>query len=188
MAFGMSAAMLGLRLHRVTHEVARIGSVVLRAQRDAVHVKLDLVAFAGQVALQDRAVLENDAVVLELRLVFEEFDTEEDERADDSRQQAPEIHRELAHLHTGPSHDDGHRRGDQHGGVEAAHRHVQLMNRPVIVRTQAQEDVGGEQAAEEHDLRGQEKPDANLGVPQPGVGPRGHGVGNFHVRKGWSKN
>jgi len=56
MAFRVSATMLGRRLHRVAHEISWSGGVVLRVQRDAVHVEFDLVAFAGQVALQDRAV------------------------------------------------------------------------------------------------------------------------------------
>src|SRR5436190_3492288 len=47
------------------------------------------------------------------------------------------------------------------------------------------ENVGGEQSAEKHDFRCEKKPDANLGVPEPGIGTGGDGIGNFHVALSW---
>ena len=51
-------------------------------------------------------------------------------------------------------------------------------------RADAQQDVGGEQPAEEHHFGGQEQPDADLGVVEAGVGPGLNCVGNFHGSSG----
>ena len=75
----------------------------------------------------------------------------------------------LAQLQHGPGHDDRHGGGDEHDGVDETERHIQIMHRPWIVGTDAKEDVSGEQAAEEHDFRGKEEPDTDLGIVETGV-------------------
>ena len=46
------------------------------------------------------------------------------------------------------------------------------------------QDVAREQGAEQHDLRGQEEPDADLAVGQTGVAAHLDGVGNVHLESG----
>ena len=46
----------------------------------------------------------------------------------------------------------------------------------------AQQDVGREQRAEQHHLGGEEQPDAQLGVVEPGVGP---GLGGVRECPSW---
>ena len=51
-------------------------------------------------------------------------------------------------------------------------------------RADAQQDVGGEQRAEQHDFRREKQPDADLGVVKAGVRARLDCVGNFHECSG----
>ena len=51
-----------------------------------------------------------------------------------------------------------------------------------VVGAEAHEEIGGEDRAEEHDLGGEEEPDAELAVVEAGIGARGECVGNFHER------
>jgi hypothetical protein len=54
------------------------------------------------------------------------------------------------------------------------------MDGPGIIGTEAEEDVAGEQAAEEHDFGGEEEPDADFGVIEAGVGAGVNGVRDVH--------
>jgi len=54
--------------------------------------------------------------------------------------------------------------------LTVADRDIQPAARPVALRSaHAQQDVRREQRAEQHDFRGQEEPDADLGVVKAGV-------------------
>ena len=48
-------------------------------------------------------------------------------------------------------------------------------------RPRPDQDVAGKQGAEQHDLGGQEEPDADLAVIETGVGARVYGVGDVHL-------
>ena len=55
----------------------------------------------------------------------------------------------------------------------------------VLEAGMSKEDVGREEATEQHDLRGEEQPDADLGIPKAGVRPGCDCVWDFHQRLWW---
>jgi hypothetical protein len=75
----------------------------------------------------------------------------------------------------------GDARADEQAGVgEAGGNALDVLRPRALVGAEAHEEVGGEERAEEHDLRGEEEPDAELAVVESRVGPRGDCVGNIH--------
>jgi hypothetical protein len=89
---------------------------------------------------------------------------------------------EVVALQGRPGHHHRHGRADQHDRIGRRQRDVEVLTavRPDR-RAGAQEDVRREQGAEEHDLRGEEQPDADLAVVEAGVRPHRDGVGNLDV-------
>jgi len=66
-------------------------------------------------------------------------------------------------------------------GVERAETDVKpAMGPHTLIRADAQQHISGEESAEEHDFRGQEEPDADLGVIDAGIRPGFYSVGDFH--------
>ena len=138
---------------------------------------LELVA---EVAFQHRVVLRAECLVMELHVVLDALEPHEDEGAE-----AGEGHEDLepaplAHLERSPREHHRDRGGDEDEGVDQARQHRERALGPRVICPEAQEDVGGEEAAEEHDFRREEEPDGDLRVEEAGVLARGEDVGDFH--------
>ena len=122
---------------------------------------------------------------VEMVAVFEVLDHEEDEPEQDRRPHVDPKGPEAAAHQRRPGHDhrDGGRNQDDR--VERGERDVQnrVSPRPAR-RPRPDQDVAREQGSEQHDLRGEEEPDADLAVGQTGVAPNLDGVGDVHRESG----
>ena len=112
--------------------------------------------------------------------VLEVLVDQEDEREKKREAQKQPMPAPVVHLERRPRHHHRHRGTDQDDRVDGAERHAQLAVRP-FHRADAQQDVGGEQRAEQHHFGRQEQPDPELAVRQARVGPGFDCVRNVHV-------
>ncbi len=119
---------------------------------------------------------------LELVAVFEVLDHEEDAPEQDRRPHVDPKGAEAAAHQRRPGHDhrDGGRNQDDR--VERGERDVQnrVSPRPDR-RPRPDQDVARKQGPEQHDLRGQEEPDADLAVGETGVAAHLDGVRDLHL-------
>ena len=107
-------------------------------------------------------------------VVLEALHDHEDGRAEQRQADVDPPHLQVAEAEVRPRQDDGDGGGDQHEGVERGGPDVeQLPAARPRRRAGAQQDQRREERAEEHDLGGEEEPDAELGVVDAGVGARG---------------
>ena len=133
-----------------------------------------------KMASEEGAVGKLHGVMSELGLVLQGLVEHEDTGAEHGDGHVDAVPAELAQLQHGPSHDDRDGGGDEHDRVDEAERDIEVRHGPWIIGTNAEEDVGGEQAAEEHDFRSEEEPDADLGVVEAGVRPGVNGIRDVH--------
>ena len=116
-----------------------------------------------------------------LVVVLDALDAKEDEAAENGEAESDAVGVELAFLERDPGPDHGDAGDDQDDGVGEAERDVlDVVGPGAVLGAEADEEIGGEDRAEEHDLGGEEEPDAELAVIEAGIGTRGDGVGNFH--------
>ena len=122
------------------------------------------------------------AKVIELlRPLVGQLDDEKEDAAEDRDPHVNPVGRQSAHFERGPREHDRDRRSDQDSGIHRSDRHVEEAVWPVTgLGIKSQEDVGGEKSPEEHDFRGEKKPDTDLGIPKAGVGTGGNCVRYFH--------
>ena len=189
--------LLERREHRVALEVAgeldlvRVvdGLGVVEVEALDEELARGLLAFltvgGGEILLRRGLVLKPHVVVRELGVILKALHPEEAQRAHNGRRHVALKGGEFAQLERGPRHDDGHGGGDEHEGVEGADGDADHAVRPEV-RADAQKDVGGEEAAEEHHFGREEQPDAELRVVKPRVRTGFDCVGDFHFR-GWGK-
>ena len=130
------------------------------------------VILVGAVTLSGVALVE---VIFVFKVLVDEEDASQQERGD----QVQPVLRKVLQLQRRPRHHHRHRRRDQDDGVDRAKHDVQLAVRP-LRRATTQDDVGGEQRAEQHDLGREEQPDPELAVGQAGVGSLCDGIGDVH--------
>ena len=123
-------------------------------------------------------------VIVFLRPFVTEFDHEKDDATEDGDPHVNLVARELPHFQRGPRQDHRDGRGDENRGIECSHRNIEQAVRPVTrLGIEPEENVSGKKSAEEHDFRGEKKPDADLGVPKPGIGTSSNCVWNFHLSR-----
>ena len=122
---------------------------------------------------------------VELVAVLEVLDHEEDEPEEDRPPHVDPERPEVAAHQRRPGHHHRDRGRNQDDRVERRERDVQnrVSPRPAR-RARPDQDVARKQGAEQHDLRGQEEPDADLAVGQTGVAPHLYGVRNLHLESG----
>ena len=126
-------------------------------------------------------VLQPDFVVPELFPVLIRLDPKEPKSAENGYRLVFSVGGEVAHLQGGPAQHDRDTGSNEHRGVERADGDVEQPMRPGAgVRADAQQDVGGEERAEEHDFRSEKQPDADLGVVEAGIRPGFCGKRDFH--------
>ncbi len=125
----------------------------------------ELIGLFHQVAIHTHTIVEDHIVMRELRVVFERLDDHEKQSTQNGDSLIQFELLEVVELQARPGHDHGHTGKNQHQGVDETWAHIQETGWPMAFhRTYPQENVGGKEGAKEHDLRGQEQPDANLGV------------------------
>ena len=121
----------------------------------------------------------------ELVVIFVGLDADEGQRQEDGAGMKKLEPAKLVHLARGPSHHRRYTGSDEHHSVGSADRDVEPAVRPITFRrADPQQNVRGEERAEEHDFGGQKQPDADFGVVKAGILARLDDVGeDFHLGK-----
>ena len=156
------------------------------------HVFLDVVTFAifdilmvlihlvSKVTLDNRVIVEANRLVFELHAIFDALEHHEQCGTGDSDTHVDLEMPPFTHFQGSPCEHHRHGRTNKDKRVDQTRQHRQRPLRPRVVGSQAEINIGGEEATEEHDLGGEEQPDGNLGVDQARVLTGGYDIWDFH--------
>ena len=172
----------GVNAFNVFLDIAAVGIAVAVRVVSVFAVRRCLVIAFLKFLVQHRRVVQPDIVVGKLGWpLVSPFYTEKQNCAGDGRPLPFFVSGEIALFQFRPSEHDKHARGDEHHRVAGTDVKVHQAHRPCAgLGSHAQQHVGGKQRAEQHDLGGEEEPDAQLRVVQAGVRPWLNRIGDFH--------
>ena len=173
----------GVNLFHVFLDIAAVRSIaVLMFVIRVLPVRCHLVIAFLELFVQHRRVVQPYVIVLELGWpLISPFYKEKQNCAGDGRPLPFFVSGEIALFQLRPSEHDKHARGDEHHRVAGTDEKVHQTHRPCAgLGSHAQQHVGGKQRAEQHDLGGEEEPDAQLRVVEAGVRPWLNRIGDFH--------
>ena len=120
--------------------------------------------------------------MLELRDILPEnfYDQEHKSKKNGGCQVNTEVFK-VVHFERSPGHDHGYTGSDEDHGVDSSNQHINFLRLDwPCSRAYAEQNVRGEQCTEEHHLRSEEQPYAQLGTGKTGILTNVNGVGNFH--------
>ena len=156
------------------------------------HVFLDLLAVAVEgiltlgvflitkVSFDDRVVIQAGCLVMEFYVVLDTLQHHENRSAGDGDGHVNLELPPVTKLQRDPCEDDGDGRADEDESIYETGKDRKRPLWPRVISSHAEIDIGGEEAAKEHDLGGQKEPDGDLRVDQARVFAGVDDVGNFH--------